>query len=197
MSENIEIEFKNLLTEEEFGRLKSFFGFDNKNFKKQVNHYFDTNQFDLKEQGCALRIREKKGQFEMTLKQPAPVGLLETNQYIPEQAAQNMLATGEIPVGPVRTALSALFGHHDPVVYFGSLTTERAEKAYQGGLVVLDHSTYLDKNDYELEYEAEEEKSGREIFHALLSGLNIPSRKTDNKVMRFYKQKQRISESNR
>jgi uncharacterized protein YjbK len=193
MSEHIEIEFKNLLTEEEFERLKAFFSFAGKDFKKQVNHYFDTNQFTLKEQGCALRIREKTGHFEITLKQPAPVGLLETNQEVSPHDAQNMLAGGELPEGPVRTALSNLVEQRNPVAYFGSLTTERAEKEYCGGLVVLDHSAYLGIHDYELEYEVEDEESGRESFHTLLSDLNIPVRKTDNKIMRFYRQKQRNS----
>lgn len=193
MSENIEIEFKNLLTEKEFKKLIAFFSFENKDFTKQVNHYFDTNLFALKSQGCALRIREKNGQYEMTLKQPATVGLLETNQIISKSAAEKMMDKGEIPHGTVRTALSALLDS-GPVFYFGSLTTERAEKKYRNGLVVLDHSMYLATHDYELEYEAEDEVAGREIFMNLLSELNIPIRLTDNKIMRFYKQKQLLSE---
>lgn len=60
MSQNIEIEFKNLLTETEFMQLKSFLDIDNSMFIKQDNHYFDTANFTLKELGCALRIRFKK-----------------------------------------------------------------------------------------------------------------------------------------
>ena len=71
MSQNIEIEFKNMLTSEEFLQLKLHFNIDQNKFKKQVNHYFDTPSFSLKSLNSALRIREKGTQFEMTLKQPA------------------------------------------------------------------------------------------------------------------------------
>ena len=67
MSQNIEIEFKNMLTEDEFHKFLTHFQITSTDFFKQENHYFDTKDFALKEHGCALRIREKKDRFEMTL----------------------------------------------------------------------------------------------------------------------------------
>lgn len=189
MSQHIEIEFKNLITEKEFIRLKSYLNFKSEHFKNQVNHYFDTSKFGLKEQGSALRVRKKNNHYELTLKQPAQTGLLETNQTISEPQAKSIIKTGTIPPGPVQKALSTLITDLDTLHYFGSLTTNRAEKEYEGGLIVLDHSLYLSTEDFEIEYEVTDEKTGYEVFKNLLEQMNIPSRKTDNKIMRFYKQK--------
>ena len=63
MSQSIEIEFKNLLSIEEFNRMITYFQLSDDDFFRQINHYFDTKDFALKNLGCALRIREKKEYF--------------------------------------------------------------------------------------------------------------------------------------
>ena len=189
MSQNIEIEFKNMLTNEEFVRLKKHFNIDQTQFKKQVNHYFDTPSFSLKATGSALRIREKGTQFEMTLKQPAEQGLLETNQSLDREQAENILKSGNFLDGEVKDAINNMIEDADSLEYFGSLTTDRAEFEYKGGLLVLDHSYYLNTEDYELEYEVTDETEGFKIFSELLDELKIPVRTTDNKIKRFYAKK--------
>lgn len=186
MSQNIEIEFKNLLTEEEFTLLKKHLNMDESLFITQVNHYFDTENFTLKGHGCALRIREKNGSFELTLKQPHPEGLLETNQIISEVEAKSVLGKNAFINGPVKEAILKLGIEPEELSYFGSLTTNRAEKEYKGGLVVLDYSTYLNQFDYEVEYEVKDFQQGKKIFENLLRELHIPIRQTENKIRRFY-----------
>ncbi|MBS8263111.1 CYTH domain-containing protein [Mesobacillus boroniphilus] len=186
MSQNIEIEFKNMLTEEEFHFLEKYFKIEPEQFKKQINHYFDTNSFTLKDHGSALRIREKESQFEMTLKQPAELGLLETNQMITTSQTEEALSTGKLPEGEVKDAVGSLIEDTEPLQYFGSLTTVRAEVEYKEGLLVLDHSYYLNAEDYELEYEVTNESAGYKVFTKLLEDLKIPIRPTDNKIKRFY-----------
>ena len=190
MSQQLEIEYKNMLTKEEFSKLTSYFSFQKQDFTRQVNHYFDTAAFSLKDQHSALRIREKTGKWELTLKQPAEgPGLLETTQYLSEEEAKKMVDCGELPSGPVANAIQPLI-NGDRLAYFGSLATERAEKPYKKGLIVLDHSEYLSTEDYELEYETEDPVEGKKVFLSLLEEQAIPVRKTENKVRRFYKQKQ-------
>ncbi|MBM4764255.1 CYTH domain-containing protein [Bacillus sp. B15-48] len=192
MSQHIEIEFKNLLTKKEFDHLKLVLSFSEQDFRKQANHYFDTQNFQLKKLGCALRIREKINKYELTLKQQAKIGLLETNQTISVIEANTMMEEGTIPSGPVANALLKMFSNKDEVlIYFGTLVTNRAEKTYKDGIIVLDHSIYLNTEDFELEYEVEDEKKGKDIFHQLLNQHHIPVRKTDNKIMRFYQAKKR------
>ena len=191
MSQNIEIEFKNMLTKEEFNQFKSHFQVKVSDFVKQENHYFDTLDFSLKERGCALRIREKKGRFEMTLKQPHPDGLLETNQILSDEQARDLLNGGQIMDGIIKTQILTMNVNTDEIQYFGSLITDRVEFPYLEGLLVLDFSSYLNVQDYEVEYEVSNRDSGESTFLNLLSELNIPIRTSKNKVKRFYEEKKR------
>lgn len=192
MSQNIEIEFKNLLTETEFTLLKDYLNMDESQFFKQENHYFDTVQFALKEHGCALRVREKDGQYELTLKEPHSEGLLETNQSLSSKEVKTMLEKHIIIDGPVKDRLRQFHIPLGEMTYFGSLTTKRAEKEYEGGLIVLDYSTYLNHFDYEVEYEVTDFQLGKEVFEKLLTQLKIPIRKTENKIRRFYNAKWKL-----
>ncbi|MDQ0230621.1 CYTH domain-containing protein [Metabacillus malikii] len=189
MSQEIEIEFKNMLTKDEFSKLKAAFDIDDSDFILQENHYFDTPQFHLKEVGAALRIRQKQDTLYLTLKEPAQIGLLETHQQIDEKTAQIIIETGQLPEGKIIKQIENLGVNHHDIVYFGSLTTIRAEKIYREGLIVLDYSRYLNIEDYELEFEVKDEQIGKEHFTDLLKTYAIPVRTTKNKIRRFYEQK--------
>ncbi|WML43394.1 CYTH domain-containing protein [Neobacillus sp. PS3-40] len=186
LSQNIEIEFKNLLIKEEYERLISFFSLPEDAFFTQENHYFDTSTFDLKEQNSALRIRQKGNHFEMTLKQPATDGLLETNQILSKEEASIAFSKGILPVGMIQNLVSKMEIPFSNLMYFGSLTTKRAEFNYENGLLVLDYSSYLNKEDYEVEYEVENYQRGKQLFLQFLNQHGIPQRETKNKIVRFY-----------
>ncbi|MDR4887002.1 CYTH domain-containing protein [Fredinandcohnia sp. QZ13] len=192
MSQELEIEFKNLLEENEYHRLLSAFSIDDEKKVIQENFYFDTAQFSLKNQGAALRIREKNGTYTLTLKQPVPRGLLETHQVLTGEEAKQMLDGGPIIDGEVSTILKTLSINPMDVTFYGSLKTKRAEVEYKKGLLVLDKSYYLNRCDFEVEYEVTDEVIGKEIFNELLLQHNIPIRKTDNKIRRFYDRKKQI-----
>ncbi|MFJ5963771.1 CYTH domain-containing protein [Bacillus sp. NPDC093026] len=186
MSQEIEIELKQLLTKEEFEQLKQYFQLKDADFRTQTNYYFDTPQFDIKSHFAALRIREKNGHWVLTLKEPHEVGLLETHQEIdPPPQLENF----NIPEGEVAKRLKGLNIPKDQIVYFGSLETSRAEKMIKEGLIVLDHSRYLTVEDYELEFEVNDIDIGQAAFTQLLSQFHIPTRNTKNKVIRFYEEK--------
>ena len=51
MDQHIEIEYKNLLTKQDFERLQQFFKIESNQFFTQQNHYFDTKDFRLKKSG--------------------------------------------------------------------------------------------------------------------------------------------------
>ena len=188
MTQEIEIEFKNMVTEEEFQRLCKSFSIEE--FTKQVNHYFETPQFSLKNTGSALRIRHKDGTYTFTLKQPAEIGLLETHQSITEKEAKLMMETNVIIPGIVIDQLQKLQIPVSSLTYMGSLTTERAETLFEGGTLVFDHSFYYNHDDYEIEFEVQDEETGKATFIDLLTQHNIPVRHTNNKVKRFFLAKQ-------
>lgn len=189
MSQSIEIEFKNELTKAEYDRVKTHFKLPNSLFFKQENHYFDTADFALKEAGSAVRIRKKHTAYELTLKQPIKDGLLETNQVLTEAEALNAIDQNKIPEGQVVNLMKKMNIDLRKVQFFGTLTTVRAEWKFKDGLLVLDYSTYLDKADYELEYEVTDPIQGKAVFVELLTSLQIPIRKTENKIKRFYLRK--------
>ncbi|MDA1906119.1 CYTH domain-containing protein [Bacillus cereus] len=188
MTQEIEIEFKNIVTEEEFNTLCKSFSIEG--FMKQVNHYFETPNFSLKETGSALRIRHKGETYTLTLKQPAEVGLLETHQVITADEARLMMETNTIIQGAVVDQLHKLQIPVSALTYMGSLTTERAETLFEGGTLVFDHSFYYNHDDYEIEFEVQDEEAGKAAFIHLLKQHDIPIRHTNNKVKRFFLAKQ-------
>ena len=192
LNQEIEIECKNILTLEEFDSLVEAFSLTSGDFKLQVNHYFDTLDFSLKASSSALRIRVKGERYTLTLKQPARIGLLETHQPLTQQQANLLLTNGVFPAGDISTLIHQQGIDPTNIFYFGSLTTNRAELVFENGLLVLDHSHYLNTDDYEIEYEVSDEKAGQVIFNKLLKTYHIPIRITENKIIRFYLRKQTL-----
>jgi uncharacterized protein YjbK len=188
-NQNIEIEFKNMLTKEEYELLLTHFQVSEEDLFEQENHYFDTSNFALKANHSALRIRKKEAEYELTLKQPHPDGLLETNKMLSKTESDDIFSTGRISDEQISSLLRNMNIDPTSIIYFGSLRTIRAEKKIGNGLLVLDHSFYLKKEDYELEYEVSNREEGKIYFQELLATLKIPVRKTKNKVRRFYEEK--------
>ncbi|MDA1475903.1 CYTH domain-containing protein [Bacillus changyiensis] len=185
MSQELEIEFKNMLTKEEFEQIKTFYQFTSSQFFTQKNYYYDTPHFSLKEKAAALRIRQKQDGHVLTLKEPAPVGLMETHQQLPSSIHYEKF---NIPKGPVYDRLICLGIEPEHLQYFGMLMTKRAEKKLPEGLIVLDHSRYLMVEDYEIEFEVTDYHQGKADFQKLLRSFGIPTRPTKNKIVRFYEQ---------
>src|SRR5690625_37117 len=185
MSQEIEIEFKNLLTKEAFDYLLKVFPFPT-NGQTQVNYYFETDQFDLQKNRCALRIREKNNTYQLTLKEPHSDGILETHESISHQEEIHWLTSHIIYKQRIDEQLKQFNISLDALKYYGSLKTIRYEANVQDVLLVLDHSTYHGHSDYELEIEAKNKKSGIEFFNNILEQHHIEKKKTPNKIERFF-----------
>ncbi|MBC6310815.1 CYTH domain-containing protein [Listeria sp. FSL L7-1582] len=186
MSQELEIEFKNMLTASEYDLLINEFRLEESDFFTQTNYYFDTADFQLKARLAALRIRKRELHYELTLKTPEQIGLLETTQVLAKEQVTAILDGANIPVGQVRDALHTLGIDHQELAMFGSLTTTRAEKDYKKGLLVFDKSFYGDTHDFELEYEVADFEKGKLVFNRFLESRQIPQRPTKNKILRFY-----------
>ncbi|MGJ9458788.1 CYTH domain-containing protein [Oceanobacillus sp. CF4.6] len=185
MTQEIEIEYKNLLTKAEFERLLYSLPFPLSGIK-QTNHYFETKDFLLKENGCALRIREKEGKYQLTLKEPHPEGLLETHDWLTDQEANSWLDGHIIPKENTEKQLLEKGIALKKLVYCGQLTTVRREIQYLDVLLVLDNSTYHDQEDFEFELEAKTRETGLQMFQHILSEHHIQNRETPNKIERFF-----------
>ncbi|MGU3932146.1 CYTH domain-containing protein [Listeria monocytogenes] len=186
MVKELEIEFRNLLTKEEYDTLIESFRVKEEDFFEQTNYYFDTANFGLKERHSALRIRQLDTQYQLTLKTPEARGLMETTQILGEDQASAIISGANIPVGPVRDTLKELGINHEDLQIFGSLKTIRAEKDYKKGLLVFDKNFYGSISDFDLEYEVSDYDKGKEVFDKLLKEYQITNQPAENKVARFY-----------
>jgi len=188
MPYNLEIEFKNLLSKDSFYKLTSVFNLQPSDFILQKNTYFDFNEI-LADQLMALRIREKLGEFTITLKQKAVQSqhaqieitetfehdindLLNTPSEVLPKAIMNHLAMEQITL--------------DKLVIIGKIETLRKEIDYQNGILCLDYNRFDSATeDYELEYEYESITDGETIFDNFLLQQNIPHKPTKNKIQRM------------
>jgi len=144
MTQQIEIEFKNMLTKRQYEQLLEAFSIKNEQIIRQVNHYFDTKENDLKQIHSALRIRVVEDSIEFTLKEKASKHQhLETTDYLTGEEADRMLAGEGVPPYSVNERLALFNIPVGELHCYGSLTTDRVEIPYKGGLLVFDHSFYL------------------------------------------------------
>ncbi|MEG0383499.1 CYTH domain-containing protein [Solibacillus cecembensis] len=186
MSQQIEIEFKNLLTKEQYDRLFLAFSVEATQIERQINHYFDTPAQHLKNVLSGLRIRMVGPHIECTLKEKtAEHQHLETTEQLNTQQAEQMLAGQSLPPLTIRERLQDLQVPLDDLQRFGTLTTDRVELPYEGGLLVFDHSFYLHCEDYEVEYETNDETFGKNIFSQFLLKYDITPKPTPKKIARF------------
>ncbi|WP_188208332.1 CYTH domain-containing protein [Alkalibacillus aidingensis] len=184
--QEIEIEFKNLLTKQEYLRLIDQVVKSTPTPKTQVNHYFETDDFQLRQNQMALRIRQKHQAYVATLKQPHEDGLLETHDDLTEQQVKQWLRD-QISLPPnISKQLARIDLDEKRLKYQGALTTHRIEEDQEQFTLVLDHSEYNQTEDFELELEVNSYEYGQEIFNHLLKQYQIPKRHTKNKIVRFF-----------
>ncbi|MGW7831348.1 CYTH domain-containing protein [Staphylococcus xylosus] len=191
MATNNEIEFKQLLTEKQYNVIHKTYFNEIEPFK-QTNFYIDTPDFDLKDHKSALRIRVKDEYLEMTLKIPAEVGLTEYNfetHVVPE--LNKPILEQSLP-SEIADQLTKMDIDLTKLIILGSLKTERLEKEINGNLLVLDKSTYLDFEDFELEYEVEDYDEGLIQFKSILEKFDMKHEIPANKVQRFFNRKSNL-----
>lgn len=184
MSQEIEIEFKHLLTYDQFKHMKESLPFP-KTPIVQKNYYFETVDYTLIQQSCALRIREINGTFVATLKEPHVEGILETHDILSEKEMKAW-----IDFYPSRTTniSKRLENRHIPlenIHYIGSLTTERYAYHAEHLLYVLDKSTYRNQVDYEVEIESETYCEGKQAYHRLKNKFQLEDKKPITKIERL------------
>ncbi|ULG72652.1 CYTH domain-containing protein [Macrococcus brunensis] len=183
--EELEIEFKNLIDYPVYDRLRNTY-FKEAAVITQTNFYIDNTHEEIAAARIALRIRDTGDSLMMTLKVPQEVGIMEYYGKInPTMLDDEHINQHEFPDN-IRQQLESRGIDVDSLYIVGALSTERREIPYDGGLLVLDASHYLDTEDFELEYEVSDYESGLEKFETFLSQQGIQSKKPLNKIQRFY-----------
>lgn len=180
---HLEIEFKTLLSVDDFKRLMHQY-FQNSQMISQENIYIDTHDFALRDRRMMLRIRQIQDTYMMTLKKQISHGVLEFDGTIEPPALDTHIEF--IP----HNILEQLHAHgidSRALRIQGQLHTYRLEKTIAAGLLVLDKSEYCGIVDYELEFEAHDYDSGKVFFDAFLSSHNIAKLSDIPKSERFYR----------
>ncbi|MGY3765646.1 CYTH domain-containing protein [Vagococcus vulneris] len=190
MSNELEIEFKNMLTEEEYRYLVQAYSTPSTHTITQTNYYFDTNSNLLKKHRMGLRIRMTDDFNELTLKVPSKSDhtLTEITDSLTEADTALFIGKRLLPDNSVvQDYLKQTFNLSTAdLTDIGNLTTYRIENHLDNNhLLVLDHSCYYGKDDYELEMEVTDEDEGQKYFTHFLNTHHIPVRPAQKKLARM------------
>lgn len=194
-----ELEKKMLVSKEEYEYLMERFGYESpwvqKPIIKQINYYFDTDDYSMNKKNITCRIRLKDGKLTAIMKEHSPQSDCSTESKV------------EIYGGLKRNAFTDM-----GLKLQGSLSTVRCIILKDFNCeVALDKNMYLDHEDYELEieYTPEYEKNAASIlriFKDILlrrkhyhtykeSFLDIPH--VPSKSGRFFERKEAIDRSSK
>lgn len=180
MKQHLEIEFKTMLSEEEFNKLYQTMGFD-EGFL-QINSYFDTlSTFFLKKR-MMLRIRSVNDVFIFTMKTPSELGVLE-NEFKLDSFNQN---------DPKIQKILGNFGiESTDLLLVAQSKTIRHEIVDQHGTWCLDLNEFAQDKDYELEYELHEGvnyEDAQQHYFNKINELNILYKEAKPKYIRALSQ---------
>ena len=171
MSNAIEIEAKALVSADDYRKLIKLFPSSPRYI--QTNYYIDSDDLMLASAGIALRIREKAGAFELTLKTPLSQGLLEKSVPITMNEFCALRDFNEFPKCDLLRFLTMLDFDVKKLKILTSLSTERVDVEYEKGLLSIDRNAYSGKVDYEIEFEFNNLEGAKKILGNLLESNGI------------------------
>ena len=161
----VENEFKLMLTEAQYQKLYSMYGWDTE--FSQTNYYFDTPELSLINSHITCRVRYVGGLYYLQMKLPngADHSRLEFEAELGDALPYKLSAQ----------ELNELSGRSDipDVGLIGELTTLRSVKKFDGGEIDLDRSRYFGITDYELEVEFTDETAARAVLLLLKEAAGI------------------------
>ena len=182
MQINNELEYKLMLTKKQFQNITLTYHANHD--YTQTNYYF-THPY-LQKHHYMLRVRHKENTYEMTLKTPHQNYQKEYNLMISlddfNKLKNHQPLDNEI--------IQILKPHLDPTTLNQqfSLTTHRYDYILEHGILSLDHNTYCNQEDYELEFEVNDPIKGYKQFKDILQTFQLTYQKNnDSKIVRALK----------
>ena len=164
MNTNIEKEYKILVSEDAFHMIEA--QYNNLQYHKQVNTYYDTLDKKIESVRGAMRIREIHNSYIFTMKLLRGDDLYEYECPVSENSSA-VFDTLEIK------ELLHEHGIHGPFYETASLTTWRAIVENDDAELCFDKNTYDGKKDFEIEYEYKREHDGLTAFQEILKPANL------------------------
>ncbi len=176
--EELEIEFKSLLTNEEFESLITKFNLQDK-FIEQYNYYFDTEDKFIMNSDSSFRIRLRNNKFKITYKsRNSANSVIEKSIDLSYDQAMHYLESG-YNSDLLNLDLPEL--HHR-----NTLMTKRASFKIDGGEIFIDKNYYSNIVDYEIEFECLDEITGRHTFESFLNENSIIYKESKPKMVRAF-----------
>ncbi|MBN2558375.1 MAG: CYTH domain-containing protein [Clostridia bacterium] len=181
MDTNQEYELKLMLLENEYNILAELGGEEP---FLQVNHYYDTVGLDLYKSRRMLRIRNKNGGFELTVKTAGlfagreGIASMTENNIILDAMEAAMILGGRFRINEYLTAFPDIAGFE--LLPVGTLATLRKKVHIAAGLPMaeVDKNSYLGIVDYELEWEIDEGMYGHALDVLKEKGIGMECRET-------------------
>ena len=164
MNKNIELEYKVLVTKEQFEALYKHF--NEPSFRTQVNVYYDTLDMAIRKTRGSMRIRDLYDCHIFTFKMGSQLGLLEFEKDVPTNSLES-LEDEEIQ------NLLARYHFSGPFKQLTKLKTQRAIVNTGNAELCFDISEYNGKTDYEIEYEYIKDHDGLHDFQAILDYIHV------------------------
>ena len=182
-----EIEFKNLITSDQFKQIRDSLFIDITP-SYQTNFYIDTEDLQIRKNILMLRIRELEDRFVLTLKVPNEAHVITEYHQILDESVLEKTNIDESDLGAdIINVLKERNIDTNALKIQGQLETIRYERTYKNGLLVLDESQYFGETDYELEFEAKNVSDGKVVFNEILDHYDIQRTEEVVKSERFYR----------
>ena len=180
----IEIEFKNLLTENQYDALYEKCDLSNSEEIINKNLYYDDADESFKNIGAALRIRYTNKKTEMTLKIKGETQNVEINVPLDKRYPKEPTVLPILP-NEIISELERMNVKIKTPMLIQKIETLRHEVTLEEGLLVLDETTFInDIVDYELEFETKDYQTGLVAFEKLLAENNIEKSPAKSKIAR-------------
>lgn len=183
MQKATDVEFKSLITKDEYDRLIETFK-DISKTDEQTNHYFDTARFSLKALDTSVKVRERDD-LSLTYKNKKGYNVTVKTEIITPEKFKEIKETGIIDIPEMAEDITKLI-KDQKLVNFMSVSTHRTYLPYLSGILNIDKTTYLDVTDYEIEYATKSFHQGKEEFIQIINDLQIQYKKSDKKIKRAY-----------
>ena len=182
MQKEKEIEYKFLVSKEDFNRFLSYFDTQGNSAvrKIQINYYYDTDDNMLNKNDVTVRVRLEQDKLKFQIKKHTntSMALFFSDEYC-----------GCLERLP---KVLRVEGIHEELLLKGSLVTERREIKFGiCGKLCFDINMYLGVIDYEIEIEHTERD--RESGEAIAAFIGLNTKAFETKSHRFFKQLEEIS----
>lgn len=174
MKHNLEIEYKTMLDEPLFEKIKSKLPFDSG--VNQRNDYYDTPDRQLYSMGIMCRIRTVDNRFEFTVKIPQEDGVMEHEVLLETKTLDHPSVINFF------NQLNLDVSQLDCIAYSD---TQRYTYDDAYGSWCLDASSFENHNDFELEYELHEaNEKAYPHYVDMLNELDVEYREAKPKYIR-------------